>query len=321
MENKSHALAAGAFVLLLLALLVALAVWLTRDTRELRVYELASKEAVTGLQPQASVRFKGVHVGKVTNIGFDPQTPGHVLIRIAIDDQAPITRSTFATLGFLGVTGLAFVQLDDSGESRVALAPGPAQPARIPMRPSLLSQLSDQGAGILLQLEESSRRFNLLLKPDNQKSLMQAIADMGQAATGIQRLAADADQKLPQLTQDAQATLKTLQETSVRVGDSADEARDSARAFRQVTERMNEKGGTLDQLAEGANALVATGQTLNATTLPRFNRAADAAARAARQTGQAADALGHNPQSLIFGNGLPAPGPGEPGFSAPLGKP
>jgi len=115
MENKSHALAAGAFVLVITALLVALAVWLTRDSSVHRIYELSSSEAVTGLQAQASVRFKGVNIGKVTAIGLDPQVPGHVLIRIAIDDQAPITESTFATLRFQGVTGLAFLQLDDSG--------------------------------------------------------------------------------------------------------------------------------------------------------------------------------------------------------------
>ena len=103
MENKSHALAAGTFVLVVSALLVALAVWLTRDTRDLRVYELSSMEPVTGLQPQAAVRFKGVDVGKVTAIGFDPLAPGHVLIRIAIDDQAPITPSS--TIGLREYTG------------------------------------------------------------------------------------------------------------------------------------------------------------------------------------------------------------------------
>ena len=99
MENKSHALAAGAFVLGVLALLVTLAVWLTRDTRGLRAYELSSAETVTGLQAQASVRFKGVNVGKVAAIGFDPLTPGNVLIRIVVDEQAPISTATFATLG------------------------------------------------------------------------------------------------------------------------------------------------------------------------------------------------------------------------------
>ena len=320
MENKSHALAAGTFVLALLALLVALAVWLTRDTDAQRVYELSSKEAISGLQPQATVRFKGVNVGKVTSIGFDPLVPGNVLIQIAINEQAPITQSTFGTLGFQGVTGLAFVQLDDSGESTVTL-PATEPPTRIPMRQGLMSKLADQGEKIVAELLESSRRVNQLLGPDNQKNLMGAIDAMGQAAAGIQTLSAQTGRMLPPLTQKADATLKSLQDTSVRVGESADEARASARAFRTVTERMNEKGGTLDQLSKGADTLGAAGQTLNTGTLPRLNRAVDDAARMTRQIGRTADAVKDNPQSLIFGNGPPVPGPGEPGFSANPGKP
>lgn len=325
MENKSHALAAGAFVLMVAALLVALASWLTRDTSEHRVYELSSREAVTGLQPQASVRFKGVNVGKVSAIGFDPLIAGNVLIRIAIDDKAPVTQSTFATLGFQGVTGLAFVQLDDTGESRLALAAGTEPPARIPMTTSLFSRLTDQGASILSQLEETSRRVNLLLTPENQKNLMGAVGNLGQAAASINQLSTHADKVLgaqfgpervdiPQLVQEANATLKTMQATSDRVGDSADEARASARAFRTVTERMDEKGGTLDTLAT-------TGQTLNAATLPRLNRAVDDASRTLRQVSRAVGTVNDNPQSLIFGNGPLSPGPGEPGFSATPGKP
>jgi phospholipid/cholesterol/gamma-HCH transport system substrate-binding protein len=321
MENKSHALAAGAFVLVVLALLVALAVWLTRDNRALRVYELSSQATVTGLQPQASVRFKGVNVGKVTTIGFDPVLAGNVLIRIAIDDQAPITASTFGTLGFQGVTGLAFVQLDDNGESKVVLPHGDGPPARIPMRPGLLSKLSDQGESILKQLEETSRRVNLLLQPDNQQRLMGAIGNLGQAADSIHQLSSRADKVLPQLITDADAAFKSMQDTSVRVGESADEARASARAFRTVTERMNEPGGTLDQVTHGVGTLAAIGQTLNAATLPRVNRAVDDTARMARQVSRAAGTVNDSPQSLIYGNGPLLPGPGETGFSANPGQP
>ena len=88
MENKAHAFAAGMFVILVSALLVALAAWLTRDTGVRRVYEISSQEPVTGLQPQAAVRFRGVAVGKVAAIGFDPQTPGNILIRLALEDSA-----------------------------------------------------------------------------------------------------------------------------------------------------------------------------------------------------------------------------------------
>lgn len=321
MENKSHALAAGAFVLLLLALLVALALWLTRDTSAQRVYELSSAQAVTGLQPQATVRFKGVNVGKVSAIGFDRQAPGNVLIRIAVDQHAPITQSTFATLGFQGVTGLAFIQLDDSGTSKVALRADVEPPARIPMRPGLLDQLSERGLRILGQLEETTQRVNQLLGDDNQKTMIGAIDNIGQAARGLQQFSERAGQRLGPLVQDATATLKTVQATSERVGDSADEARISARAFRAVTERMNQPGGTLDQLSQGVGTLGASAQTLNTVTLPRLNHALGDTARMTRQVGRVAVSVGDRPQSLLLGNAPAAPGPGEPGFSATPGQP
>ena len=317
MENKSHALAAGTFVVLLMALVIALSVWLTRDTRDLQIYELSSPDAVTGLQPQASVRYKGVNIGKVTAISLDPKKSGNVLIQVAIDGQAPITESTFATLGFQGVTGLSFVQLDDKGESKVELPRGGTPPARIPMRPNLLTKLSDQGEDLLAELVSGSNRVNTLLSDENQKSLMRAIDNMSQAAAGLQQLTATTNKALPQFLEEGRATLKVIQDTSDRVGDSADEAKRSAASFKQTTERMNAKDGTLDQLARGVETLAVTGQTLNAASLPRLNRAVDDTARAARQVSRAVNSVNDNPQSLIFGNGPIAPGPGEAGFIAP----
>ncbi len=321
MENKSHALAAGAFLLVLLSLVIALAVWLTRDTRNLQIYELSSPDAVTGLQPQASVRFKGVNVGKVLAIGLDPLAAGNVLIRIAIDGQAPMTKSSFATLGFQGVTGLAFVQLNDTGESTEALPSGGTPPARIPMRPSLMTKLSAQGENILALLVDVGERVNQLLSPENQKSFIGAVGSLDKAAVGIERLSADTRKVLPRLMQEADVTLTSLQDTSSQVSESAEEARKSALAFRKVTERMYEKGGTLDQLTRGAQTLASVGDTLESSTLPRINRAIDDTARAARQTSRAVNSVNDNPQSLIFGSGATAPGPGEPGFSATPGQP
>ena len=319
MENKSHALAAGTFVVLLLALVIALAVWLTRDTRDLQTYELSSPDAVTGLQPQASVRYKGVNIGKVTAITLDPQKIGNVLIQVAIDTQAPITESTFGTLGFQGVTGLAFVQLDDEGQSTVLLPPSDGAPTRIPMRPGLLTKLTDQGEDLLAKLVTGTERVNTLLSDDNQKALRSTIDNLGQAAAGLQQLTASTNKALPQFLEDSRATLKVIQDTSERVGDSADEAKRSAASFKQTTERMNAKDGTLDQLARGVETLALTGQALNTATLPRLNRAVEDTARAARQVSRAVNTVNDNPQSLIFGQGPIAPGPGEAGFTAPAG--
>ena len=346
MENKSHALAAGAFVLLLAALMVALGVWLTRDTVAHMTFDLSSRESVTGLQTQAAVRFRGVNVGKVESIGFDSQVPGNVLIRIATNANAPITQSTFATLGFQGVTGLAFVQLDDTGASKEPLLSNPDVPARIPMRASLLAKLSNQGETILVQLEETSRRINLLLAPENQKTLFVAIEDIGktakdvsesvkgfgQAATSLQQFSANANRildfqfgpqkmNLPKLVEDFTVTLKNLQGTSERIGATADEAKGAASDFRQAAKTLSQPGGALDKLGQSADSLSQLGQSLTVQTLPRLNRTSEDAARTLRQVGKSASPLNETPQALIFGNGALQPGPGESGFNAPGARP
>ncbi len=314
MENKSHAFAAGAFVLVVAALLAALAAWLTRDTSEQRVFEISSPEGVTGLQPQAGVRFKGVLVGRVTDIALDTVQRGNVLLRIAVNEQAPITQSTFATLGFQGVTGLAFVQLDDKGEQPAALVATGSTPPRIPMRPSMVSRFTEQGGNLLTQMEQASGRVNTLLDLENQKALMGAIQQMGQAAANVSTLARRADQVLGA---QADATLKSMQATSERLGASADSVRTSAAEFQRMSRRMNEPGGTLDKIAQSTESLAHTSRQVNAQLLPRLNRATDDTARTLRQVGRAADAVGDNPQSLLWGKGQATPGPGERGFVAP----
>jgi phospholipid/cholesterol/gamma-HCH transport system substrate-binding protein len=187
------------------------------------------------------------------------------------------------------------------------------------MRPSLMSRLSDQGAGLLTQLDEATQRVSQLLAAPNQKKLMDAVGNLGQAAANIGQFAQQANQaNLPALVQEAGATLKSLHSTSDRLGQSADTIGVSADAFKGVSQRMTEPGGTLDRIAEGSNTLMATGQSLNATLVPRLNRTVDDAARTVRHMGRAVESVNDNPQALLLGNGAAQPGPGESGFVAPL---
>src|SRR4051794_32237287 len=144
MENKAHAMAAGIFVIVVAAMLVVLASWLTRDTGDRDVYEITTRETLTGLQSQAVVRFRGVDVGKVSGIFFDREVQGNVVVRLEVDHEAPVTKDTFATLGFQGVTGLSFIQLDDHGKPAPRLVAQDGRPPRIPLEPGLFSKLATQ---------------------------------------------------------------------------------------------------------------------------------------------------------------------------------
>lgn len=317
MENKAHAMAAGAFVLVVAALLALLAVWLTRDNGERHLYELSTRETLSGLQPQAQVRFRGVPVGKVEFIGFDHKTKGNVLVRISVDVATPLTQSTFATVSSQGVTGLGFIQLEDDGPSTQLLVPNDDDPPRIPLKPGLLDKLLDKSEVIMDQVEAASTKLNKLLGDGNQQALMTAVQQFGQAADSINKVALKLDPvvaSLPRLSQEASVTMK-----SVKI--AADDVSSTAIDVGVTARRLNAKGGPLDKMAEGGAALAATAETFSAATLPRLGEVAEETARAMRQLRRTVNAVDDNPQSLIFGNGPPMPGPGEPGFTAPGGKP
>ncbi|WP_397408559.1 MlaD family protein [Polaromonas sp.] len=317
MENKAHAMAAGAFVLVVAALLALLAVWLTRDNGERHLYELSTRETLSGLQPQAQVRFRGVPVGKVEFIGFDHKIKGNVLVRISVDVGTPLTQSTFATVSSQGVTGLGFIQLEDDGPSTVLLVPNDDDPPRIPLKPGLLDKLLGKSEVIMDQVEAASIKLNKLLGDGNQQALMNAVQQFGQAADSINKVVLKLDPvvaSLPKLSQEASVTMKSLKT-------AADDVSKTATEVGTTAERLNAKGGPLDKLAEGGAALAATVETFSAATLPRLGEVAEETARAMRQLRRTVNAVDDNPQSLIFGNGPPTPGPGETGFTAPGGKP
>ncbi|RYF18304.1 MAG: MCE family protein [Comamonadaceae bacterium] len=314
MENKAHALAAGIFVALMSALVLALSAWLTRDTGIRDTYEISTRETVTGLQSQAPVRFRGVDVGKVSSVGFDPKATGNVLVRMEIDRDAPVTRGTFATLSYQGVTGLAFIQLADEGKPAPRLVPDDEVPPRIPLRPGLLARLEERGEIILDRVEEVAVRVNQVLGDDNQKRIASALENIAQAADGTNRLAARLDNTVQRRVDPAlgelTVTMRNLQGAADRVGTAATD-------ISTVAQKINAKGGPLDRVSEGTDALAQAVETVSVSTLPRLNRVAEQTTQTMRTLDRAINELTENPQMLIYGQGTPRPGPGEPGFAAP----
>jgi phospholipid/cholesterol/gamma-HCH transport system substrate-binding protein len=332
MENKSHALAAGSFVLLVTAIVIALATWLSRDTTLRDVYELSTRESITGLSPQAAVRYRGISVGKVEAIEFDKAVKGNVLVRLSIDGQAPLTKSTYATLGFQGVTGLAYVLLDEDGPSNEPLTTSFLQPTRIPLRPNLFSSITDQGTRLLMQAEKTSELLNQLLSPGNQKVLLGAVQSAGESAAKIgamsQRMQTIADAQfgpersnIPAMVKNISTNMLAMQTTSADLSQTAKDtsraANAAAEAVATMSGKITEKGGVLDQVSAGSAALAQSAQTLSASTLPRAARAVDDTAKAVRNADRVLGSIGDNPQSLLYGNGATPPGPGENGFVPP----
>lgn len=313
MENKSHALIAGLFTIVLLAAAILLAMWFNRD-RVVRVpYEMATKLSVPGLNPQAAVRYRGLNVGKVDDIIFDPQVPGQILIHISVNPDTPITQSTFAMLGYQGVTGIAYVQLDDDGSHPVKLSSSEAHLARIEMRPSLFDSLQTKGMAILAETEEMTRRFNTLLQPANQKAMLAAFDNVSRAANEIGSIPRQMQPTLAELP----ALTKRMDQTLASVSTLAQNVSRLSANLDALTTSLQVPDGPVTRLDGAIDHIGSVAGSLEYDTLPRFNLLANDARGSMRVLNQTLENFNRHPQSVLFGATPPAPGPGEAGFVAP----
>jgi phospholipid/cholesterol/gamma-HCH transport system substrate-binding protein len=300
MENRSHALIAGLFVILLSAAMAVTATWLSGETTDHAHYILTSDGSVSGLNPQAAVRFRGVKVGKVEDIGFDPENSRFIRIRIGVDRNVPLTKGVFAQLGYQGVTGLAYIQLDDDGNQPELLQTNETDLARIQMRTSTLANIVISGQDLLNSVNETVKRMNNLLNDQNQERFSHLLENMENAATDF-----------GSFTEQLQPNLKSLPELTSKTNSLLGNADQLVKNINRVVEKIGQQGGIIDDLSQSAEEL--------ADTIPRVQEAIDGVKHGTRNVDRVLLQLEEQPRSLIFGKTPPPPGPGENGFISPQG--
>lgn len=309
MENRSHALMTGFFTITLLIAAILYGLWFNRDRVERVPYIIATAQAIPGLNPQAPIRYRGLEVGRVGGIDFDPKVAGQIIVTLNVDTDAPITNTTFATLGYQGVTGIAFIALDDDKVGSPRLQSSAEHPARIPLRSGLFDQIDKRGREILAQTEEVTRRLNTLLNAENQKVILGAFADVSATAQKYRELPDKLQptiDKLPALAEQTQKTLNSVTALATDVNKLTTNLQAKGGPIDRITTTVERIGGSVDAVAGG----------IELDTLPQVNSLSDDTRASMRALRKTMNKINDRPQSLIFGAPGTPPGPGEEGFNA-----
>ncbi|WP_161966061.1 MlaD family protein [Steroidobacter cummioxidans] len=293
MESHSHALIAGLFVILLGLCAIAGAVLLGQPAGPAQLpVDLLTTHSVEGLKVDAPVRLRGVDVGSVESIAFDAQQPNRIRVRVAVDPSAPITRGTYAELSTQGISGIAFIQLDDEpGQSNEPLPRSAGTIPEMELRPGLFEQAGDSLREVLAQTQRVAGRLEEVLSDRNQQRLLALVDSVTETSARYGKLAHD----LEPITK----ALPGLIEKTAGVADNLSELGESAE--RRLV--------LLDTLGQAAN-------DLHNDTLPRVNTLLDEVSIDARELRGTLRRANASPQSFIFGVAPPPPGPGERGFVA-----
>jgi len=301
MENRAHAIVAVIFLLVFSAGTVLVYYWLADRSDEPLVYEIVTDQSVGGLAEQSDVRFKGLLVGHVAKLAFDPKDRSRVVVRLQLKRDAYVTHATYAVVAMQGLTGGSVLELKLGNGSRAPLATSDEHPAHIPMHQSLLDFLASSARKDMQDLQEVLASARKVLDSDNRQHIA---ASLQQIDTATRRLAA-IEAQLPPLLDDVHHGVVQSHGLIAHADELVRDARTPVRDAAKLE-------ASIQALAESSRQL---SDKLNSQTVPNFDTLSESLLRTSRQLDEVLGQLKAKPQSLIFGPPRHPPGPGEPGFN------
>lgn len=319
MESEARYAWVGATVVALFLILAGSLYWLSGAAERLptkRYTVYFQTQSLEGLQIGSPVRMQGIKVGRVEDYTILPDRPGTVRVSLEVDRRTPVLEGIQAVISRNLLTGLAAVELTNTGVSRVPLMRVPEGETDPVIQEGVadLSRVAELVEDLGRTGHESLKRLNTLLADDNQKALAATLRNLSaltgelrqtvpevNATLGAARQAAGQLQgtgaEMGQVVREGGAQLARVARSAERTLGEADVTLQAARVS---LERMEQElGGIAVRLRISADLATqeveATGQSL-------------------RQAGEALQAAGRelaDPVRILYGPLPETLGPGE----------
>jgi phospholipid/cholesterol/gamma-HCH transport system substrate-binding protein len=188
MYERTNYLAVGVFVLLGTMALVAVGFWVggIGQTVPMSRYTIIFERDVNGLSEGSPVRYMGVDVGQVTTIQLFRAERTAIEVRIEVASSTPVDGGTYASLGYQGITGVAFINLAaDSGRYlQLAVTAGQDYPI-IRTRDVGIAALLNSGPEMLARVNNLLDDAGLVLSEENRNSATQILENLEQVTTAL----------------------------------------------------------------------------------------------------------------------------------------
>lgn len=305
MPAKSPKFLIGLFLILGFLIGVAVIVWVSATDffEKGDLYAVYFDESVQGLQKDSVVKFRGLSIGRVVDIGVAPDNRlMEVIVQITLDRD--LSEYSIAQLTQIGITGLVFIDMRHIAPGEREEAPRltftPPYPV-IASRPSRLKQLEASLDRVMTKLGE----VDLTGIGDRVEALMAAV-ERAVDSPRVERIMANLDSVMANLDK----TARRIEEITARRQIEAvlTEADAGIRESRAMLRKLEEELGSL-KLSDTAGKIdrsVTTIERQSRRILSEITRSAENLNRASESLELLLARLERNPSELLFGNPPPA---------------
>jgi phospholipid/cholesterol/gamma-HCH transport system substrate-binding protein len=268
------------------------------DRRDFDTYEIYFEGTVSGLSKGSPVRYLGVDVGRVTSLAVDRKDPGRVKVVAEIDAEAPVSGTTQAKLGFLGLTGLLYIDLQQNERlsAKRPLARGDRYPV-IAARKGSIEASAERLPEILGQTAEIMERIERLLADENVAAISTTIANLERATEQLPATLADAQALASDLRKISATTLTLTQRADATLAAVQPDLSAALANARTASEKFARTAEGIDRLLNDQDG--AFGRSAGASVVELQQLAVDAR-NASNEVRELARALRERPSSLLL---------------------
>jgi phospholipid/cholesterol/gamma-HCH transport system substrate-binding protein len=307
MDKKINYAMVGLFVIALVATWLAISLWLALGDiyTQYTTYQVYMDESVSGLYRDAPVKYRGVEIGKVSNIKLNPAVPDQVQLTLDIESAVPIKEDTIAVLTVQGVTGIAFVDLTGGSLDAPLLAAKEGQfyPV-IQSAPSFFSRLDMSGTKLVANLNILANALANVLDARGTQTLRETLENINKITAAFAHRQAELEQGIVS----AARLLENGAEASAQLSPLLSQADATARSFEDMAATVSIAGANINRYVANSGAGV---QQFSRQTLPELG----ALISELRRLADTLQGIGQNfeddPRVLLYGRDLELPGPGE----------
>ena len=231
----------GLFVVLGLALLLgALGVLAGLRLAEKRdIYTVRYADSVSGLEVNATVKYRGLRIGRVDALRIDPDDPNLIAVTISIEPGTKLYQGIVAKLDTSALTGFKSINLI-GGDMRSGLVPvGSVLPAGA----SAMDEITSKAAEIVSQMAVIAGQLSSWTSDENRLRMERLLEGLDLFSRGSQRFLANTEKPIIEALRSLTITSGAVTEIA-RVGtgllkDTQSEINTTLRTLRRPLEKVD----------------------------------------------------------------------------------
>ncbi len=293
MESKVNYRLVGLFTIAFLAFFAIAVVWLGKfgGKSEYDLYRVLMTESVSGLNPEASVKYRGVVVGSVKEIKINAENTELIELILRVKKGTPIKITSTASLKPQGITGLNFVDITP-GDNSAKLLMGNSEEGvpTIKYAPSIFSKFDDSFSMLVDSFQRILNKTDKTLSDKNIENFSQTLQNLNDSSA---KLSARLDE-IGEITKNSKDLPQNLSTALVKVSTAADSVNAAAlKLDRALKDKDFDLKKEMASLTKEANKLLGDMRELS------------------RESNTLVKELQKNPSAVIFNSSTVPSGPGE----------